>query len=108
MGVAEQFAAELTREAATTRRVLERLPESQLAWKPHPKSMALGQLAFHIAVLPRAIADLLQELDTEVSNFTVREDASVAEILATLDESVPYAIQRLAEWGDEGSSRNGA
>jgi uncharacterized damage-inducible protein DinB len=102
MSIAEQFAAELTREAATTRRVLERVPESQLAWRPHPKSMTLGQLALHIAQLPRGIADLLANLDTDVPRFTIREDAPVAEILATLDESVPFATKRLAEWGDEG------
>ncbi len=101
MSLAEQFAAELTREAATTRRVLERVPESQLTWRPHPKSMSLGQLAFHIAVLPRAIAELIAA-DTEAPNVTVREDASVAEILATLDATVPFANERLAAWGDEG------
>ncbi len=101
MSLAEQFAAELTREAATTRRVLERVPESQLTWRPHPKSMSLGQLAFHIAVLPRAIAELIAT-DTEAPNVTVREDASVAEILATLDATVPFANERLAAWGDEG------
>lgn len=102
MTAAEQFASELTREAATTRRVLERVPESQLAWRPHPKSMTLGQLAFHIASLPRGIAELLADLDAEVPRVALREDASVAEILATLDESVPFANERLAAWGDEG------
>lgn len=28
--------AELDTEAQTTRRVLERVPEAKLAWKPHP------------------------------------------------------------------------
>ena len=101
MSLAEQFAAELTREAAATRRVLERVPESQLTWRPHPKSMSLGQLAFHIAILPRAIAELIAE-DSDAPNFTVREDASVAEILETLDATVPFATERLAAWGDEG------
>ena len=104
MSLAEQLAAELTREAATTRRVLERLPESQLAWKPHAKSMKLGELAFHIAILPRAISELLRDLDTEVPRVPLRDDASVAEILATLEESVPFAKETLLAWGDEGLS----
>ncbi len=102
MSIADQFAAELTREAATTRRVLERVPEAQLAWRPHAKSMKLGQLAFHIAILPRAISELLRDLDSEVPTVRVREDASVAEILATLEESVPFAKETLLAWGDEG------
>jgi uncharacterized damage-inducible protein DinB len=101
MAIAEALAAELTREAVPTRRILERIPESQFAWKPHAKSMGLGQLAFHIAILPRAIADLVTS-DTEAPTFKPREDATLAEILSALDESVPYAIERLTAWGDEG------
>jgi uncharacterized damage-inducible protein DinB len=102
MGLAEQFAAELTREAATTRRVLERVPESQLAWRPHEKSMTLGQLAYHIANLPRSIANLLTELEAEPPRVPLPENTPVAEMLAILDEGVPYAVARLTGWGDEG------
>ncbi len=102
MGLAEQFAAELTAEAATTRRVLERVPEAQLSWRPHAKSMSLGQLAFHIAILPRAIAELLGELVTEVPTVPLPEGVPVAEILSTLDESVAFAKEKLAAWGDDG------
>jgi hypothetical protein len=47
---------ELTREAETTRRVLERVPQDKLAWKPHARSMSLGQLALHGAQTPGAVA----------------------------------------------------
>jgi len=40
---------ELETEAATTRKVLARLPGDKLAWKPHEKSMSLGELAIHVA-----------------------------------------------------------
>ncbi len=66
MSIGDQFAGELRRESATTRRVLERVPDAHLAWKPHEKSMSLGQLAFHIAVLPRGITELITNLVTEV------------------------------------------
>ena len=36
----------------TTRRVLERVPEADFAWKPHDKSFSLIQLATHIASIP--------------------------------------------------------
>jgi uncharacterized damage-inducible protein DinB len=42
---------DLERELATTRRVLERLPEEHFAWKPHEKSMSLGRLAAHVVDL---------------------------------------------------------
>ncbi len=106
MGLAEEFAAELTREALTTRRVLQRVPESQLGWRPHEKSMSLGQLAYHIAILPRAIAELLTNVETEVPNTPLPEGVPVAEIVATLKESVPFAIEKLTAWGDEGLDAN--
>jgi len=43
---------ELEVETATTRRVLERVPTDKLSWKPHPKSMSLGELALHVAMSP--------------------------------------------------------
>lgn len=49
---------ELEQEAHATRRVLERVPPDRLGWKPHEKSMTLGQLALHVATLPRAIAEV--------------------------------------------------
>ena len=43
---------EIREEAAITKRILERVPADRLSWKPHPKSMSLGQLALHIAGIP--------------------------------------------------------
>jgi len=45
--------ADLDLELATTRRVLDRVPADRLDWRPHEKSMAIGELATHIANLLR-------------------------------------------------------
>ena len=50
---------ELDTEAQTTRRVLERVPEKKLSWKPHQKSYSFGQLALHTAQVPGALAQIL-------------------------------------------------
>ncbi|MBD0260030.1 MAG: DinB family protein [Cytophagales bacterium] len=42
---------ELERELAVTRKVLERVPEDQFGFTPHPKSMPLIKLATHIVNL---------------------------------------------------------
>ncbi|HET7599634.1 MAG TPA: DinB family protein [Gemmatimonadales bacterium] len=52
---ADDLLAELDREAVATRRVLERVPGDRLAWRPHPKGMTLGQLAWHVATIPGSI-----------------------------------------------------
>ncbi len=49
MSVVNAMLQELEQEARTTRRVLERVPGDRLGWKPHDKSMSLGQLALHVA-----------------------------------------------------------
>jgi uncharacterized damage-inducible protein DinB len=52
MSIAESLLPEFDREMGLTRRVLERVPETQFAWKPHEKSMTLGRLAEHLAEIP--------------------------------------------------------
>ena len=60
MSTVELLLQELEQEAQTTRRVLERVPGDRLAWKPHDRSMSLGQLALHVASVPGAIAEISQ------------------------------------------------
>ena len=62
MAIADALIAELEQEAATTRRVLERVPADKLSWKPHDKSMSLGTLALHVASIPENIAAHFLEL----------------------------------------------
>lgn len=53
MSIAETLLPEFDREMGVTRRLLERVPDGQFAWQPHPKSMTLGRLAEHLAELPQ-------------------------------------------------------
>src|SRR5690606_9336834 len=62
----DSLIAELENEAATTRRVLERVPEDRFSWAPHPKSMTLGKLAQHVAEIPGKIADLLDPPESRI------------------------------------------
>jgi uncharacterized damage-inducible protein DinB len=87
--------SELQREATTTKRVLERVPADKLSWKPQPKSMTLGQLANHIAMIPGNLSQLAQvdEFDASSANFEPPMPKDVLEILATLDAGVKTALQ---------------
>jgi uncharacterized damage-inducible protein DinB len=93
----EPMSGEIEQEAATTRRVLERVPADKLAWKPHPRSMSLGQLAMHIATIPGGISKLAQVDDFEINpaNFNPPEPKNQQEILSALDESVKAAQEYL-------------
>ena len=89
---------ELRAEAVTTRRVLERLPSDKLSWRPHAKSMSLGQLALHVATIPGSLTELsrLDEFDASQANFTPPETKDVGEIRAALEQSVRSAEEYLS------------
>ena len=101
MNVIEGLLAELEQEADTTRRVLARIPEAHLSWKPHPKSMSLGQLALHVATVPGNVAQLAA-MDTVPGppNFIQPEAASAAELGPALTESVARARRALGGFDD--------
>ena len=101
----EPMLGEIQQEAATTRRVLERVPADKLAWKPHPKSMSVGQLALHIASIPGSISKLAQVdvFDVSAANFDPPNPAGMEEILTTLETGVQSAGQYL-----EGMSESSA
>jgi uncharacterized damage-inducible protein DinB len=94
----EQMIGEIAQEASTTKRVLERVPTDKLGWKPHPKSMSLGQLAMHVATVPGAISKLAQvdEFEVDPSNFNPPVPKNREEILAALDASVQAAQEYLS------------
>jgi hypothetical protein len=79
---------EFDNEAKTTRRVLERVPNDKLAWKPHPKSMSLGVLALHVAGSPAVICGWAAEGETHFKGEPPPTPASTEEILVAHDRSV--------------------
>ncbi len=80
---AESLIAELEREGESTVRILQRVPMDRFDWKPHAKSMSLGQLAWHIATLPRSGVIGLREKKREVTGGGVRPGPAGKDDLAT-------------------------
>ena len=105
---AQSLLAELNREAASTRRLLERVPEDRLAWRPHAKSMTLGQLAGHVAAIPGNITRLAGRdgFDAAEANFEPAQPTSAADLVATLENGLAEARTFLNGLDDE-SSRSG-
>jgi uncharacterized damage-inducible protein DinB len=102
MSMTAAFLQEFDREAGTTRRVLERVPTDKLSWKPHPKSMSLGELALHVAASPAVICGWCTEDETTFTGEKVPEPTSSAEILAAHDQGVSSVRESLTKVGDEG------
>ena len=101
MKIIDGLLTELEQEAETTRRVLERIPQAHLSWRPHPKSMSLGQLALHVATVPGNVAELAA-IDTvpEPPAFVQAEAATASELIPSLKESVAKAKRALGGFED--------
>jgi uncharacterized damage-inducible protein DinB len=92
---------ELEQEAQTTRRVLERVPDDQLAWRPHEKARTLGQLALHVAIVPGEVAELFASPSPrQAPAFTDPSPKSASELIPALDESVAKAKKALGGMDD--------
>src|SRR5215218_4133168 len=101
MRMIDGLLAELEQEAATTRRVLERIPQAHLSWKPHPKSMSLGQLALHVATVPGNVAEMAaRDTVPEPPAFVHPEAATAAELVPSLAASVAKARTALGGFDD--------
>ncbi len=66
MSLSAAILPEFNHEMANTRKTLERVPEDRGEFRPHPKSMALGRLAGHLAELPSWVGPTLQEESLDV------------------------------------------
>ncbi len=91
---------EIDQEAQTTKRVLERIPEDKLGWKPHAKSFSLGQLGLHIASLPGSLTAAIVNDTREVPDFVRPEPKSRQEILDTFSKGVESAKETLKTMDD--------
>jgi uncharacterized damage-inducible protein DinB len=101
MRIADQILAELEQEAMATRRVLERVPQQHLAWRPHARSMSLGQLALHVATIPGNVARSASPDRMEAPAFAQPEAASSAELLTLLDQSLAQARELVGAMDDQ-------
>jgi uncharacterized damage-inducible protein DinB len=106
MGLSQSLLPEFDYEMTTTRKMLERVPDEKLGWKPHERSMAMGGLATHVANIPTwAVNAIAQDsLDLAPGGVPVppMEPAkSQAELLKTFDDNITRAREAIAGASDE-------
>lgn len=106
MTIAQALIPEFDQEMATTRTMLERVPFDRAAWKPHPKSTALGALASHLASLPGMVQAMFAGPEMDMSPpggkpFVPPQYHSREDLLAAFDGNVRKAHDLLAGASDE-------
>jgi len=89
MAIKDGLLAEFDHEMGKTRKLLERVPEEKLSWKPHARSMSLGGLGTHLANIPYWGGTIMSDafFDLAVSPPNVEEKRSRTDILAAFDEN---------------------
>jgi uncharacterized damage-inducible protein DinB len=100
MKLSESILTELDQEAQTTKRVLDRIPDDKLGWRPHPKSFSLGQLALHIASVPGGVTTIVMQDSVEAPNFAQAEPRTRQEVLDTFSKSLETAKGNLKTMDD--------
>ena len=100
MPIVDSLLMEIDQEAQTTKRVLDRIPEDKLGWKPHPKAFSLGQLALHIATAPGNIAAAAAQDSFEAPSFSQAEAKSRQEVLDTFSKGIESAKSTLSKMDD--------
>ena len=111
MTIAASMLPEFDAEMATTRRILERVPDEKLGWKPHEKSMSMGTLAAHLGEMVSWTVPTITQTELDMNPpggapYQPPAENSIAEILATFDASVSAARAVLAGVSDEDFVKN--
>ncbi len=100
MSIAQELLSEFEVQAKVTRTFLERLPDGQLTWKPHAKSMTAGQLAYHLALVPGNVIRGAQQNRVPPPDFQFPQPESMKQVLETIDGSVATVREVMPSFDD--------
>jgi uncharacterized damage-inducible protein DinB len=105
MAIAQSLLPEFDAEMASCRKELERIPDAQLDYRPHPKSFTLVQLANHLATIPGWVASTMNLSELDFSDPATlagmpKPVSSRDELLAIFDHGVGAARTLLAQASD--------
>jgi uncharacterized damage-inducible protein DinB len=102
MSFSQSLLPEFDNEMQNTRKILARVPDERLGYKPHDKSMSLGRLATHIAELPNwAVITIDQDVLDMQPGYKPHIATSQAEVLEIFDKNVASAREKIASASDE-------
>jgi hypothetical protein len=101
VAIVEPVLLEFREEVPVVRRILERVPEDKLSWRPHPKSKALGELALHIANLPGMAAKIAMTDEFTPGGGPPTQVTSVEQIRTAFENSVRNGEEALNNMTEE-------
>lgn len=96
MTIGKSLLPEFDQETATTRRVLERVPDGKGDWKPHPKSFSLAHLAQLVSGMPGWMISMLKQPELDLAKFPGYSNEKTSTLLQHFDSGVKAAREALA------------
>ena len=106
MPIAQALLPEFDHEIATTRSLLERVPEDRADFRPHPRSTALGPLAVHVANLVGLGTRIVSLTEVDMNppggpGFTPPRFSTTAALLETFDANAAKSREAIAGASDQ-------
>lgn len=106
MKYSESILPEFDHEMASTRKVLERVPEDKLDWRAHPKSNTIGWNANHLAEMPGWVEGMLTKPSWDIApaggeGYQSPKLATRKQLLDLFDRNVAAARKAIAAVKDE-------
>lgn len=100
MSISETLLPEFDQEMDATRRVIERVPDDDPEWKPHPKSFSIAHLAQLLSWMPGWIAQTLTSTELDLAGGGGYSNESTQTLLDQFDENVRNARAAIAAAAD--------
>ncbi|HYE74636.1 MAG TPA: DinB family protein [Blastocatellia bacterium] len=106
MKLSELLLPEFDNEMKSTRKTLERVPDGKFDWKPHDKSMPLGNLANHLATIPMWAVTTVERDSLNLNppngeQISLPKGTTTAELVAIFDRESAAARAAIAQVSDE-------
>ncbi len=101
MAVVDPILSEFRREVPSIRKILERVPQDKLAWKPHPKSRSLGELSMHVAGIVGMAEKIIHADELAAGVGSPTQVTSSDEIRATFEKNVRTSEEALSKLSDQ-------
>lgn len=103
MPLIDALLPEFDREMGLTRKVLDRVPDGQFDWRPHPTSVTIGRLAEHLAEMPLWATTTMAQGGIDIMTprpADYQSPATRAAVLAMFDANLKVARTHLVNKTD--------
>ncbi len=95
MEIGKYLLDEWVEESASTKKMLERIPEDRFQWKPHDKSRSLGELAQHVAAMTSWFIPVFESDSFDPMQHKQPTLANKADMLKLFDDGSAELTKRL-------------